>query len=117
MATVTKPGKSFLDDFATGRQLKVKPISDHILVEREGAEDKSKGGIFIPQQAQEKPQLGKVIAVGPGNMNKEGERVALQVKEGDTVLFTKWAGNEIKELGEGRILIREVDVLAVLDSE
>lgn len=92
----------------------IRPLSDHVLVERDSSEEKSKGGIFIPQAAQEKPQLGKVLAVGPGNLNKDGERVALQVEVGDIVLFTKWGGTEAKELGDDRVMLRESDILGVL---
>lgn len=92
-----------------------RPLSDKILVERQGVEEKSQGGIFIPQAAQEKPQVGKVLAVGAGKRNINGEQVALDVCVGDMVLFTKWAGTEAKEVGENRVIITEGDILGVLD--
>jgi chaperonin GroES len=97
--------------------VKVKPLGDRIVVRRFEAEGKSTGGILLPDSAKNKPQQGKVLAVGPGKMVKDGTRRALQVKEGDTVLFTAWAGDEFKENrgGDNILLMREEDVLAVLD--
>jgi chaperonin GroES len=97
--------------------VKVKPLADRIVVRRFEAPEKTAGGILLPDAAQNKPQKGKVLAVGPGKMVKDGTRRALQVKEGDTVLFTTWAGDEFKENrgGNAILLMREEDVLAVLD--
>ena len=97
--------------------MKVKPLGDRIVVRRHESQEKTSGGILLPDTAKNKPQKGKVLAVGPGRMLKDGSRRALQVKEGDTVLFTTWAGDEFKE-GRSReeiLLMREEDVLAVLD--
>jgi chaperonin GroES len=97
--------------------VKVKPLGDRIVVRRHEAQEKTSGGILLPDAAKNKPQKGKVLSVGPGRMLKDGTRRALQVKEGDTVLFTTWAGDEFKE-GRSRdeiLLMREEDVLAVLD--
>ena len=97
--------------------MKVKPLGDRIVVRRHEAQEKTSGGILLPDAAKNKPQKGKVLSVGPGRMLKDGTRRALQVKEGDTVLFTTWAGDEFKE-GRSRdeiLLMREEDVLAVLD--
>lgn len=96
--------------------MKVKPLSDRVVVQRQQAEEKTAGGIVLPDTAKNKPQRGKVLAVGNGRMLKDGTRRPLQVKEGDTVLFTNWAGEEYKERGGSEILLmREEDILAVID--
>ena len=95
----------------------LKPIGDRIIVRREAAEEKTSGGILLPDTAKNKPQRGKILAVGPGKLLKDGTRRPLQVKEGDTVLFTTWAGDEFRshERKDNILLMREEDVLAVLD--
>jgi len=97
--------------------MNLKPLGDRIVIRRQPAEDKTTGGILLPDTAKNKPQKGKVLAVGPGRMLKDGTRRPLQVKEGDTVLFTTWAGDEFKERGnpEEILLMREEDVLAVVE--
>jgi chaperonin GroES len=98
--------------------MNVKPLGDRIVVQRDEAEGKTSGGILLPDTAKNKPQKGKVLAVGPGRMLKDGKRRPLQVKVGDTVLFTSWAGDEYREGKAGRnniLLMREEDVLAVLE--
>lgn len=97
--------------------MKIRPLGDRIVVRRMPQEEKTAGGILLPDTAKKKPQKGKVLAVGPGRLNKKGERRPLQVKEGDTVYFTSWAGDEFRERGrEDEILIMsEGDVLAVID--
>ncbi len=97
--------------------MKIKPLGDRIVVRREESEGKTAGGIFLPDSAKSKPQRGKVLAVGPGRMLKDGTRRPLQVKEGDLVLFTTWAGDEFKEhrAQEAILVMREEDILAVLD--
>jgi chaperonin GroES len=97
--------------------MKVTPIGDRIVVQRQEAEEKSAGGIILPDKAKNKPQKGKVLAVGPGKVLKDGTRRAMQLKVGDTILFTTWAGDEFKERGANReiLLMREDDVLAVID--
>lgn len=96
--------------------MKIKPLGDRIVIRRFDAEEKTVGGILLPDSARNKPQKGKVLAVGPGHILKDGSRRPLQVKEGDTVLFTNWAGDEFKEIrGEDVLLMREEDVLAVLE--
>jgi chaperonin GroES len=95
--------------------MKVKPLGDRIVVRRETAEDKTAGGIVLPDTAKNKPQRGTVLAVGTGKLLKNGQRRPLQVKEGETVLFTTWAGDEYKDRGGDQILImREEDILAVV---
>jgi chaperonin GroES len=97
--------------------MKIRPLGDRIVVRRVAAEEKTAGGILLPDTAKNKPQRGKVLAVGPGRLLKDGTRRALQVKEGDTVLFTSWAGDEFKERGHADeiLLMREEDVLAVVE--
>ncbi|MFO0969122.1 MAG: co-chaperone GroES [Gemmataceae bacterium] len=96
--------------------MKVKPLGDRLVVERFQPEEKTAGGILLPDTAKNKPQRGKVLAVGDGKLSKEGKRLPLQVKVGDTVLFTTWAGDEYKDhRGENILLMREEDVLAVVD--
>jgi chaperonin GroES len=96
--------------------MKIKPLGDRIVVKRFEAQGKTAGGILLPDSAKDKPQKGKVIAVGPGRMVKDGTRRPLQVKEGDIVLFTNWAGDEFKKDNDEQILLmREEDVLAVVD--
>jgi chaperonin GroES len=97
--------------------MKVKPLGDRIIVRRHSSSERSAGGVILPDNAKQKPQKGTVLAVGPGKMLKDGTRRALQVKEGDTVLFTAWAGDEFKERGvpEAILVMHEEDVLAVVD--
>ena len=96
--------------------MNIKPLGDRIVIRRFEAEGKSTGGILLPDSAKNKPQKGKVLAVGPGKLSKEGKRTPLTVKEGDTVLFTNWAGDEFKQSrGDDVLLMREEDVLAVLE--
>jgi chaperonin GroES len=97
--------------------MKVKPLGDRIVVKREEAEEKTAGGIVLPDTAKNKPQRGTVLAVGPGRLLKDGTRRPLQVKEGDKVLFTTWAGDEFKgrSSSDNILLMREEDVLAVLE--
>jgi chaperonin GroES len=97
--------------------MKIRPLQDRVIVKRlEEAVEKTKGGIIIPDTAKEKPQQGKVIAVGLGKKEKN-ERVALDVKEGETILFGKYSGQDIKIDGEEYLIMREDEVLAVLDSK
>lgn len=96
--------------------MKFRPLHDRLLVKRTEAEQKSKGGIIIPDTAKEKPIEGKVIAVGNGKALDDGKVRKLEVKVGDTVLFGKYSGNEIKVEGEEHIILREDDVLGVIES-
>jgi chaperonin GroES len=96
--------------------MKVKPLGDRIVIKRFEASEKTAGGILLPDSARNKPQKGKVLSVGPGKLLKDGTRRPLQVKEGDTVLFTNWAGDEFKQAqGDNILLMREEDVLAVIN--
>ena len=94
--------------------MKIRPLGDKVLVERLEAESKTAGGIVLPDTAKEKPQRGKVVNVGAGKMLENGTRKEVQVKKGDTVLFTSYAGNEVKVDGEEFLLMREEDILAVV---
>ena len=95
--------------------MKIRPLQDRILVKRVEEEEKSKGGIIIPDSAKEKPQEGKVIAAGKGKVNEEGKLHPLDVKKGDRVLFSKYAGTEVNIEGEEHLIIREDDVLGVIE--
>ena len=92
-----------------------RPLHDRVLVRRVEAEEKTAGGIIIPDTAKEKPQQGEVIAVGPGARNEAGQLVALDVKVGDRVLFGKWSGTEVKIDGEDLLIMKESDIMGVLE--
>jgi chaperonin GroES len=95
--------------------MKVKPLNDRVLVKRLEEMQVTKGGIYIPDTAKEKPVEGKVIAVGPGKVNDQGNRVPLNLNEGDRILFGRYAGSEIKVEGEDYLMMREDDILAVIE--
>lgn len=97
--------------------MKFRPLHDRVVVRRIDAEMKTAGGIIIPDTAQEKPQQGEVIAVGPGARNDKGEIVALDVKAGDRVLFGKWSGTEVKIDGEDLLIMKETDIMGVLEAQ
>ena len=96
--------------------MKVRPLHDRIIVRRIEEGEQKVGGIIIPDTAKEKPQQGKVIAAGNGKTKDDGKRIPLDVKEGDTILFGKYSGQEIKIEGEEHLIMREDEVLAVLES-
>jgi chaperonin GroES len=93
-----------------------RPLHDRIMVRRIDAEEKTKGGIIIPDTAKEKPQEGEVVAVGPGARNDKGDLVPLDVKAGDRILFGKWSGTEVKIDGEDLLIMKESDVMGVIDT-
>jgi len=93
---------------------KIKPLADFILIEPLESETTLPSGIVIPDTAKEKPQEGLVTAVGPGRQNKKGDRIPLEVKTGDTVMFKKWGGTEIKIEGKDMLLVKEEDILAIV---
>jgi len=95
--------------------MKIRPLNDRLLVQRLEEEEKTSGGIIIPDSAKEKPAEGKVVAVGPGKVSDAGERVALQVKEGDVILFSKYGGTDVKLDGEDYLIKREDDVLGIIE--
>ena len=95
--------------------MKIKPLNDRVIVKRMEEEQKTAGGIIIPDTAKEKPQEGEVLAVGPGKRNDDGRRIAPEVKEGDRILFGKYAGSKIKIDGEEHIFMREDDILGILN--
>jgi chaperonin GroES len=95
--------------------MKIRPLGDRVVVKRFEAKDTSAGGIILPESAKNKPQFGEILAVGPGKLLKDGTRRPLQVKVGDKVLFTNWAGDEFKQSqGNDVLLMREEDILAIL---
>ncbi|MGE0754550.1 MAG: co-chaperone GroES [Alphaproteobacteria bacterium] len=95
--------------------MNIKPLGDRIVVERLDEENKTAGGIIIPDNAKEKPKQGKVLAVGPGAKDENGKRAPMDVKVGDTILFTQWAGNEIKLDGKEYLVMKESDVIGVIE--
>ena len=96
--------------------MKVQPLGDRVVVEREEAQERTAGGIVLPDTAKDKPQKGKVVAVGDGRITKDGTRRPLQVKVGDSVLFTSYAGDEFRLNGDRKVLLmREDDILAVVE--
>jgi len=94
--------------------MKFRPLHDRVLVERIEAEEKTAGGIIIPDTAKEKPQEGKVIAVGTGTKSEDGKVTPLDVKAGDTILFGKWSGTEVKVDGKDLLIMKESDILGVV---
>ncbi|OXS29521.1 MAG: co-chaperone GroES [Desulfovibrio sp. MES5] len=95
--------------------MKLKPLNDRVLVKRLESEEKTAGGLYIPDTAKEKPSKGQVVAVGPGKVGDNGERTPLAVKAGDEVLFNKYAGTEVKLDGVDHLVMREEDILAIID--
>ncbi len=95
--------------------MNVRPLQDRIIVQRLEEESKSKGGIIIPDTAKEKPQQAKVVAVGKGKVNDQGKVTPVDVKKGDTVIISKWGGSEIKVDGQELLIIREEDILGVVE--
>jgi chaperonin GroES len=100
---------------ATATKVKLRPLHDRILVKRMDEEEVRHGSIIIPDTAKEKPQEGKVVAVGNGKVTDEGKKIPLDVKAGDRILFGKYSGSEVKIEGEEYLILREDDVLAILD--
>jgi chaperonin GroES len=95
--------------------MKFRPLHDRVVIRRLNAEEKTSGGIIIPDTAQEKPMEGEVVAAGPGGRNEQGEIVALAVKAGDRILFGKWSGTEVKLDGEELLIMKESDIMGVVE--
>jgi chaperonin GroES len=95
--------------------MKVRPLHDRLIVKRSEEEEKTKGGIIIPDTAKEKPIEGKVIAVGKGKIKKDGTKIPMEVKKGDRILFAKYAGTEVKIDGEEHLIMKEDDVIAIIE--
>ena len=94
--------------------MKFRPLHDRVVVKRLEGEEKSKGGIIIPDSAKEKPQEGEVVSVGPGARDEDGKHVAMDLKAGDRILFGKWSGTEVKIDGEDLIIMKESDILGIV---
>ena len=94
--------------------MKFRPLHDRVVVRRLDSDEKTAGGIIIPDSAKEKPMEGKVVAVGPGARNEKGDLIALDVKAGDTVLFGKWSGTEVKIDGEELLIMKESDIMGIV---
>ena len=97
--------------------MKIRPLQDRVIVKRLEEEEKTKGGIIIPDTAKEKPQEGKVIAVGKGKMTEDGKLIPLDVKAGDRILFGKYSGTEVKIEGEEHLIMREEDILGIIEGK
>jgi chaperonin GroES len=97
--------------------MKFRPLGDRVVVKRVQEETKSAGGIIIPDTVQEKPQEGEVIAVGPGARDEKGDRIAPEVKAGDRILFGKWSGTEVKVDGQDLLIMKESDIMGVLEGK
>jgi len=97
--------------------MKFRPLHDRVVVRRVKSEEKSKGGIYIPDTVQEKPQEGEVVAVGPGARDEAGRTVPLDVKAGDRILFGKWSGTEVKIDGEELLIMKESDIMGIVESK
>jgi chaperonin GroES len=97
--------------------MKFRPLHDRVVIRRLSAEEKTSGGIIIPDTAQEKPMEGEVIAVGPGARNEQGQIVALDVKAGDRILFGKWSGTEVKLDGEELLIMKESDIMGIIEGQ
>jgi chaperonin GroES len=95
--------------------MKFRPLHDRVVVKRLTAEEKSAGGIIIPDTAQEKPSQGEIVAVGPGGRDEAGKLIPIDVKKGDRVLFGKWSGTEVKIDGEDLLIMKESDIMGVLE--
>lgn len=96
--------------------MKFRPLHDRVLVRRVDEEEKTSGGIIIPDTAKEKPMYGEIVSTGPGARNEAGELVALEVKAGDTVLFGKWSGTEVKLDGEELLIMKESDIMGIVET-
>ena len=94
--------------------MRFRPLHDRVVVRRLDSDEKTAGGIIIPDSAKEKPMEGKVVAVGPGARNEKGDLIALDVKAGDTVLFGKWSGTEVKIDGEDLLIMKESDIMGIV---
>ena len=94
--------------------MKVKPLSDRVVIEPLEAEDKTSGGIYLPDTAKEKPQMGKVIAAGPGKISDAGQKIAMEVKVNDKILYGKYSGTDVNFDGKDYLIMRESDILAII---
>jgi chaperonin GroES len=97
--------------------MKFRPLHDRVVVRRLSAEEKTAGGIIIPDTVKEKPMEGEIVAVGPGSRNEQGQIVALEVKDGDRILFGKWSGTEVKLDGEELLIMKESDIMGIIDGK
>ena len=95
--------------------MKLKPLDDRIVIKQSEAEEKTSGGIILPDAAQEKPQIGKVVALGPGKLLDDGKRAAMSVKKNDEVLYGKYSGSEVEVDGKKLVILRESDVLGIIE--
>jgi chaperonin GroES len=114
LSEIAKPVRHWSDSKYEEQHMKFRPLHDRVLVERVEAEEKTAGGIIIPDTAKEKPQEGKVVAVGSGTKSEDGKVTPLDVKAGDTILFGKWSGTEVKVDGKDLLIMKESDILGIV---
>ena len=95
--------------------MKLRPLDDKVVIKQSSAEEKTSGGIILPDTAKEKPQIGKIVAVGPGKMLDNGKRAQMHVKKGDKVIYAKYIGNEVEIDGEELVILRESDILGIVE--
>jgi chaperonin GroES len=100
---------------ATATKTRIRPLDDRVLVNADEAEDRTSSGIYLPEQAKEKPMQGKVVATGPGKLNDDGTRTPLSVKKGDTVVYGKYAGTEVEIDGDQLMIVKENELLGVIE--
>jgi chaperonin GroES len=119
MKNQRRVGIAFLIDRYAQQEdpMNFRPLHDRVIIRRVTAEERSSGGIIIPDTAQEKPMQGEVIAVGPGARNEQGQIVALDVKAGDRILFGKWSGTEVKLDGEELLIMKESDIMGIIEGQ
>ena len=96
-------------------KINIKPLFDNVLVKPLEAEEKTASGIILPDSAKEKPQIGKVVAVGPGNVTPKGDKIPMVIKAGDKVMYKKWGGDEVKDGSEDYMMVKQGDILAVIE--
>jgi chaperonin GroES len=107
--------KTLTGGLAMASKLKLKPLGGRVIVEPIEQEEMTAGGIILPETAKEKPQEGKILAAGPGDRDEDGERIAMEVKVGDKVLYAKYSGTEVKVDGKKLLILRESDILAIVE--
>lgn len=105
---------AFHNHLKKGKEMKLKPLHDRVMVQREDDDERSAGGIIIPDTAKEKPMKGKVVAVGPGARSEDGKLIPMSVKRGDVVLIGKWSGTEVKMDGNEYVIVKESDVMGIV---
>ena len=113
--SASKALDNFLNCLTKGDSMKFKPLQDRVVVKRLESDEKSSGGIIIPDTAKEKPSEGEIIAVGPGELTEDGKLKPMNVKQGDKILFGKWSGTEVKLDGQDLLIMKESDIMGIIE--